>query len=124
MDDKISRQLEKQKAVKKEMARLTKIFRNIPPNIYSAAESLIEEASYMRATMAELKAIIDITGPVEQFEQGSNKFLREHPAVKTYNTMIQRYATICKQLFDLLPNVDKDKKNEDELLAFVKKARK
>ena len=42
-------------------------------------------------------------GVIDEMPQGEYSILRESPAVKTYNTMIQRYSGICKQLFDLLP---------------------
>ncbi|MGI6597986.1 MAG: hypothetical protein ACOX2T_09335 [bacterium] len=58
------------------------------------------------------------------FEQGARKFLREHPATKVYNTMIQRYATVCKQIFDMVPDPDAGKQAEDEFMAFVKKAKR
>ncbi|MFY9189558.1 MAG: hypothetical protein WAO22_09960 [bacterium] len=58
------------------------------------------------------------------FEQGAQKFLREHPATKVYNTMIQRYATVCKQIFDMVPDPDAGKQAEDEFMAFVKKAKR
>lgn len=35
--------------------------------------------------------------------QGEYSILREHPALKSYNSMVQRYSGIIKQLTDLLP---------------------
>jgi len=50
--------------------------------------------------------------------QGSYSILREHPAVKTYNTMIQRYTTVIKQLADLLPK-ELPKEDDDGFESFV-----
>jgi hypothetical protein len=50
--------------------------------------------------------------------------LREHPAAKTYNTMVRNYTSVCKALFDLLPEEDKNKTVADELMEFVKGAAK
>jgi len=58
------------------------------------------------------------------FEQGSQRMLREHPAAKTYNTMVRNYTSVCKALFDLLPEEDKNKTVADELMEFVKGAAK
>ncbi|WP_374711527.1 hypothetical protein [Symbiobacterium terraclitae] len=78
----------------------------------------------MRATLEEARAIIDREGILELFEQGEQKFQREHPATKVYNTMINRYAGVCKQLIDLLPDGDAKKQGEDELMAFIKRGRR
>ncbi|SFR15288.1 hypothetical protein [Desulfoscipio geothermicus] len=119
----ISRQEAKQKAIKKELLKLRRITKNLSDDKKRAAEGLIQEAAFMRATLGELREIIDREGPVEIFRQGDYEYNREHPAVKSYSTMIQRYSTVCKQILDLLPQ-DKPKTEADELMEFVKKARK
>ncbi|WP_309459518.1 hypothetical protein [Bacillus thuringiensis] len=54
------------------------------------------------------------------FKQGRQVFLREHPALKAYNTTIQSYSRLYKQLVDLLPPTDL-KPKEDELIDFIKR---
>ncbi len=115
---------EKQKAIKKEMRKLRRLFKNLPKDKRQAADGLIQEAAFMRATLEEARHIIDQQGIIEVFEQGSQRFLREHPATKVYNTMINRYAAVCKQLFDMVPDLDVGKQAEDELMAFVKRGRR
>jgi uncharacterized protein YfbU (UPF0304 family) len=115
---------EKQKAIKKEMRKLRRLFKNLPKDKQKAAEGLLQEAAFMKATLEETRYIIDQEGILEHFEQGAQKFLREHPATKVYNTMINRYATVCKQLFDMVPDPDAGKAAEDELMAFVKRGRR
>lgn len=115
---------EKQKQIKKEITKLRRLFKNLPKDKQKAAEGLLQEAAFMKATLEETRHIIDQEGILEHFEQGAQKFLREHPATKVYNTMINRYATVCKQLFDMVPDHEAGKQAEDELMAFVKKARK
>lgn len=100
-DVSIYNNLEKEKMIKKEISKLRKYLNDIPKNKLTAAEGLIHEAAFMRATLKELKDIIDENGPIDNFVQGDNEFPREHPAVKSYNTMIQRYTTVCKELFSL-----------------------
>ena len=115
---------EKQKQIKKEITKLRRLFKNLPKDKQKAAEGLLQEAAFMKATLEETRHIIDQEGILEHFEQGAQKFLREHPATKVYNTMINRYATVCKQLFDMVPDPEAGKQAEDELMAFVKKAKK
>lgn len=115
---------EKQKAINKEMRKLRRLFKNLPKDKRKAAEGLLQEAAFMKATLEETRHIIDQEGILEHFEQGAQKFLREHPATKVYNTMINRYAAVCKQLFDMLPDPDASKQAENELMAFVKRGRR
>lgn len=114
---------DKEKQIKKEISKLQKLFRALPKEKQKAIEGLIQEAAFMRVTLEEARYIIDREGVLELFEQGSQRFLREHPATKVYNTMINRYSAVCKQLFDMVPDADDAKKAEDELIAFVKQAR-
>lgn len=119
----LSKQEQKQKEIKREMAKLKKLLANLSADKRKATEGLIQEAAFMHATLGELREIIDRDGPIDLFEQGDNAYHREHPAVKSYNTMIQRYSTVMKQLLELLPN-ESAKEASDELIEFVKRARK
>ena len=72
----------------------------------------------MTHTLAVLKRDIDENGPVELFKNGKQQMLRDSPALKGYSTLIQRYATLSKQLVDMIP---KDAgTDEDELDRFIK----
>jgi len=116
--------LDKENQIKKEMLKLKRLFKNLPKDKQRAAEGLIQEAAFMRVTLEETRYIIDQEGILEHFEQGAQKFLREHPATKVYNAMINRYATVCKQLFEMVPDPETSKQAEDELMAFVKRSKK
>ena len=115
---------QKEKLRKKELAKLDKIFKNLPADKQKLAEGLKSQAAFMVATLQELQEIMNEDGPVEMFEQGKQRMLREHPAAKTYNTMVRNYAAVCKTLFDLLPDEAKNKVVEDELMEFIKGAKK
>lgn len=117
-------ELEKEQQIKKEIRKLRRLFKFLPSDKKKAAEGLIQEAAFMKVTLEEARYIIDSEGIIELFEQGTQRFKREHPATKVYNTMIQRYATVSKQLFDMVPDPDAGKAAKDELMAFVKKVRK
>lgn len=120
--DEILDKIEKDKIRKKELNKLKKIFENLPEDKKKLAESLMQQAAFMVATLAELQERLDNDGAVELFEQGKQKLIREHPAAKTYNSMIRNYTTVCKQLIDLLPAGNT--KTEDELMSFVKQVKK
>ena len=111
---------EKQKRIKREITRLKKMFADLPEDRRRVAEGLLQEAAFMRVTLEETRDVIDREGVVELFEQGSQRFVREHPATKVYAAMINRYSAVVKQLIDLLPAAEKGKTEADELIEFVK----
>jgi hypothetical protein len=97
------KELTKDEVVKKEIRRLKRIYKDLDDDKKKVCEGLIEEAAFMRATLADLRATIDREGAIDEMPQGEYSILREHPAAKLYNTMIQRYSAITKQLSSLLP---------------------
>ena len=114
--------IDKDKLIKKEMQKLNRFFKNIPKEKQKMIQGLKEQAAFMYATLVELQEIMNAEGPVELFEQGKQRLLREHPASKVYNSMIKNYSSVIKQLLELMPAEDK-RTVEDELLAFIKKAK-
>ena len=73
----------------------------VPEDRKAVALNLVEELIFMKATLADLRKIIREKGTIEPFEQGRQSFLRESPALKSYNTTIQRYSLLYRQLCDL-----------------------
>lgn len=99
--------------------QFNKILKQVPEDKKPIATSLIKELTFMAKTLDELKEQIEETGTVELFKQGSQEFLRESPALKGYNTTVQRYSLLYKQLADLLPKTAQDTK-ENALYEFIK----
>lgn len=86
-----------------EYKNLTELLELIPAEKKAIAKSLIAELNFMKTTLVKLRKDIKERGPVEHFEQGKQKFLRESPALKAYNTTLRQYSLLYKQLTDLLP---------------------
>lgn len=86
-----------------EMKKLKSILKKIPKDRQPIAQSLYNELVFMQKTLETLKTQIEEDGPVSMFKQGAQEFLREHPALKGYNTTVQRFSLLYKQLTDLLP---------------------
>jgi hypothetical protein len=112
--------IEKEKLIKKELTKLNSIFKNLPKDKQRLSEGLKNQACFVLATLAELQEMINNDGAVDLFEQGKQKMFREHPASKTYNSMVRNYLAICKQLLDLLPSNDGSQKAADELMGFLR----
>ena len=88
------------------------ILRKIPEDKRTIGEKLVEELSFMEKTLKRLKDQIAETGEVEHFQQGKQDFYRESPALKAYNTTVQRYSVMYRQLTDLMgKSVEAEKSN-------------
>ena len=90
-------------ARKKISTEIKGILQNIPEDKKAIAQRLADELIFMQATLEDLKKQIKKYGTIEHFEQGKQSFLRESPALKSYNATIQRYSQLYKQLTDMLP---------------------
>lgn len=115
--------LEKDKKIKAELRKLKKLFENLEKDKIELANRLMQQASFMFVTLLELQEIINEKGPVDLFEQGSQKIIREHPALKTYNATIKNYTVTIKQLNDLLPKNEAKVKVDDGFNDFVNNRR-
>lgn len=97
------RNMDKEERIEKEIKRLKGIFRDLSDEKKKAAQGIIEEVAFMRITLQDLKAEINENGTIDIMPQGEYSIRRQSPEVQTYNTMIQRYNTAYKELFNLLP---------------------
>lgn len=114
-----SKNKDKDRMVNNEIARLTRLFKDIEANRRLTSKGLIEEAAFMRITLQELKVEIDKDGPIDEMQQGDYSILREHPALKAYNTMVQRYTNIIDKLTNLHPKAEIKKEVDDGFDEFV-----
>lgn len=113
--------MDKDTLVNREINRLTRLFKDVDSNRRLTAKGLIEEASFMKITLQELKKEIDKNGPIDEMPQGDYSILREHPALKSYNTMVQRYTNIINQLTNLHPKEEFKKEADDGFEDFILK---
>lgn len=108
--------------IKKRQRRLKRIFANISSDKKKLVEDLIQNAAFMECTLIELQAEIRENGPVTTSVNGNGfEVTSESAAQKSYNTTINRYSSIIKQLTELLPDSKQDAVNRagDSLAAFV-----
>lgn len=119
-----SEELTKDQRIKKKVTRLKRLLKDLPADRMKAVDGLVKRIAFMEVALEDLEADINQNGTVEVFSQTPGiEYERERPAARIYNTTIKNYTSACKQLFDLLPN-DKPKPEADELMAFVKGAKK
>lgn len=103
------------------MKRLKRSIKKVLKEKQPIAQSLFDEVCFMESTLIKLKKQIEKEGATAMFKQGKQEFLREHPALKGYNTMVQRYSLLYKQITDLLPE-EEQKEESDPLIDFIKGA--
>lgn len=111
--------LTREERISKEIKRLKGLLKNIHQDKLKAAEGIINRIAFMQITLEDLESDINENGAIEPFSQTESiVYDRERPATRIYNATIKNYNTTCKQLFDLLPDTE-IKKNEDNLLTFL-----
>ena len=101
--------------IAEEIAKWNEVFKDISDDKKEVASRLIEQAAIMKVTLDILKVNIQLDGATYWFEQGKQKMLVENPAQKSYNTMINRYTTVCNSLFNLLPKGNDTNDDDDPL---------
>lgn len=100
------------------MQKLDNILKKIPTEKMNEATLISEEMKFILITIEELKKDIQEKGAVEHFEQGKQNFLRESPALSSYNKLMKTYDTFYKNLIALVPKEDinvSDSFDDDEL---------
>lgn len=102
-------------------AEFDEILKRIPADKQVIAKKLITELQFMETTLDNLRAQIKASGETEHFTQGSQDFLRESPALKGYNTTVQRYSVMFRQLTDLMQKSSEAEKS-NAIYDFLKEA--
>lgn len=99
-----SEELSKDEKIKKEIKRLTGIYKDTSKKEKAVIDGLIKRAAYMRVTLEDMEADLDRYGYVEMFSQSekAEPYERERPVARLYNTMNKNYQSIMKQLSDFV----------------------
>ena len=114
--------MEKNEIIKKELSKYKKIYKDVDKDRKPFTEKLYNQAAFMVATLEELQYTINEEGPVITSVNGNGfETTMEHPAQKSYNTMIKNYNATIKALIDLLPNANG---GGDEFTEFLSRDKK
>lgn len=96
--------MSKDSEIKSELAKLKKIFKDIPEDKKDLVAGLIENAAFMTVTLRELQKDIAKNGPVVTQVNGNGfEVTQENPAQKSYNSMVQKYTQVIRDLNQYLP---------------------
>ena len=106
---------------RKKIADFDEILKRIPEDRQVIGRKLITELKFMESTLENLRTQIQEYGETEAFTNGSQNFLRESPALKGYNTTVQRYSVMFRQLTDLMQKTTEAEKS-NAIYDFLKEA--
>lgn len=109
----------KEKSFEEISKDLEKLVKSVDESKKPVAESILKRLLFMLKTLSELENIIETEGAVFKSKNGNGfNMVMEHPAQRSYNTMIGRYNALVKTFVELMP---KDSGGGDELLEFLGK---
>lgn len=107
---------------KKELNKLKKIVKSMPPERRKLAEGLVDDAAFMVDQLSILKDEIRENGCSEEYQHGANQSgLKQSVAMTTYLQLQKSYSVTIRALEGFLPKEDKKQNNDDELLDFLTK---
>jgi hypothetical protein len=90
--------------IKREIARLNGIFKDLDKNKQQVVKRLIESAAFMSVSLKELEDYINEKGYTVEYKNGENQFgTKQSDEVKIYISMSRNQSTILKTLADLAP---------------------
>lgn len=112
--------LERYKKLDVEEKKLLRQFAGLSTKHKNVVGGLIKRAAFMKVLLEGLEEDIKTNGEFELFTQSDmvEPYQRKRPSVDIYNTMIKNYASIIKQLTDLLPQ-EVPKEEDDGFKGFL-----
>ena len=93
----------KRKIKPADIEEVRQLLDTIPGDKYPIAKDLYNKLCFMDETLNNLQAQVYEKGTTSLFKQGKQEFVRENPALKAYNTTIQRYVLVYSKFIELLP---------------------
>lgn len=90
------RRWERNAAERAARERLASVLDSVPDTDRGVADNLADELVFMAGTLATLKQFIVDNGAVAVDDRTG--MAKESPAVRSYNAMVPRYASVAKQL--------------------------
>ena len=111
-------EITKDELIKKNFRKLNRIFKFLDKDRRLVAEKLCRKAAFMDVTLDEMQRQITAEGYIITATNGNGFEVRtDHPAMKTYNTMIKNYTAVIKQLAELLPEAPEA---ADDIISFMR----
>ena len=81
----------------------TPLLEPMDPDKMKLIERIIEEVAFQKVAMKAAKADMILNGLQTTTKNASQKFVKENPAVQTYDKYARAYTSNMKTLIDMLP---------------------
>ena len=105
----------KEEIISAEKRKLSGIYSRLESKTKKSVSSLIDNAAFMAASLYELQRDINTEGYTEEYHNGANQTgVKRSAKVDIYIQLEKNYASVIKQLTDLLPKEDKLKGKKDD----------
>ncbi len=110
--------------IKKETARIKKLYKDLPVNRKNSLTKLIERAAFMVVSLESMETKIREEGQMVKMRQGEYEIDRAHPLLTTYNAMIKNYTATVKLLDEVFAETNGDQPAPGSKLAkFVNRSK-
>lgn len=115
--------LDKVAQIKKEEARLRRLFREIDANKKKLVNATIADVAFMTITMQDLREAIIRQGTTVNYKNGANQYgTKQSPDAQLYIQLSQKLTQAMKILVDCLPKTERPKPGPlDDFDDFVNK---
>ena len=110
-------ELDKDKRIRRELNKFRKFIKDLELDEKNMAMNMVSELAFMKVTLEDLKKEVNDNGVVTEMPQGDYSITRENPALKSYNTMIQRYNSTLKQLDEFIKTILGNKGQDIDMLG-------
>lgn len=102
--------LSKETKIKREEARLRRIYEKLDKNQKKVIDTLIKRAAFYTVSLAELESIINLEGYESKYQNGENQSgTKQSESVKSQIAMARNLTAIVRQLTELTPPAEKQK---------------
>jgi hypothetical protein len=116
-----STNLDKQKRIKKEEARLKRLFSKIDANKKKLVFTTIADVAFMTITMQDLRENIIRDGTTIEYKNGENQYgTKQSPDAQLYLQMSQKLTSATKILLDCMPKTEKPVEKDDGFEDFLR----
>lgn len=106
--------------IKKEVAKINKLFKDMDIQVKKSISTVIENAAFMAVTLRELQDYLNKNGLTVEYQNGENQFgIKKSAEIDIYNTMIKNFVSTMKAITDLLPKDIANKIKDDGFDTFV-----